>query len=440
LQGYSTRNDLENNDENSAVRHDVDSPGHVVYLQFAGDFRESLERFARGESGTYFGQRYSVDEVLRLTKMSRQTTVVCCLSDQAYDSRGPEGIRMIGLGLSRFERSSSRQVIELCKRLQPTHVIVRFPHWRVISSLLRSNVRVLPTFADSIGRRGVRARLRKWLLSRVLNSNCIPVVGNHQVNACRSLERLGVDPGKIVPYDWPSDVPPGQLLPKRRPEDACWRLLYCGAVVEDKGVADILRGISILRSRQIAVTLQLLGSGNIDRFRQLATELGIGDTCEFRGRVGHDTVLEEMRAADIVLVPSHHAYSEGLPFTIREALGAHTPLIVSDHPMFAGVIIDHVNGLVVPEKSPPSIANGVVAYMIESGLYERVSRSCAATSASIEIPLKWGELVEKWLDGGHDAIKSLLLHSLANRRKQSVEPSRVFEADIGVKKHSSYAR
>ncbi len=406
----------------------MEAPKHVIYLQFAGDFRESLDRFARGEPETYFGQRYSVDEVVRLSKVSRQTTVVCCLSEKSYNCRGPEGIRTIGLGLSQFGHSSCRQLINVCQNLQPTHAVVRFPNWRILSWLVRNHVAVLPVLADSINRGGIRTWLSRTLLARALNSDRVPVVANHQLNSCRNLQQLGVDSRKIVPYDWPPAVSANDYGPKERPNRVGWQLLYCGTIIEEKGAAEILRAVAILRSRQIKVTLKLLGNGELDRFQHLASELGVSDICNFQGRISHDTVLTQMREADIVLVPSHHSYSEGLPFTIREAMMVYTPLIVTDHPMFAGVIVDRMNGLVVPEKSPSAIADAVSAYMMETGLYETVSGSSEQTLASIQIPLIWGDLIEKWLDGSPAAIDSLLAHSIANRREQQDGPSRPVNA------------
>jgi glycosyltransferase involved in cell wall biosynthesis len=243
---------------------------------------------------------------------------------------------------------------------------------------------------------------------------------------------IGVDPRKIVPYDLPA-VAVGQYVPKNHPGRECWQLLYCGMIIEEKGVGDILRAVSILRSRKVKVAVQILGNGEIVRFERMASELGVADVCKFRGRVSHETVLAQMRESDIVLVPSHHAYSEGLPFTIREATMVYTPLIIADHPMFAGVIVDRVNGLVVPEKSPQSIADAVIAYMMETGLYEKVSGSSDATLASIQMPVVWGDLIEKWLDGSPSAISSLLAHSLANWKEQPVEaPSRPTEVGVGA--------
>jgi glycosyltransferase involved in cell wall biosynthesis len=410
----------------------VVSPKHVIYLQYAGDFRESLERFARGEPETYFGQRYSVEEVVRLSKISQQTTVVCCLSDKSYDCRGLEGIRTIGLGLSKFGRSECRRVVNLCADLQPTHAVLRFPNWRILSWLVRHYVVVLPVLADSVNRGGIRSWLSRLLLARTLNSARIRVVANHQLNSCRNLTEIGVDLHKIVPYDWPA-APVGEYVPKKHPDRDCWQLLYCGTIIEEKGVGDILRAVSILRSRKVKVTLQILGDGEIARFQRMGGELGVADVCRFRGRVSHEMVLAQMRESDIVLVSSHHSYSEGLPCTIREAMMVYTPLIIADHPMFAGVIVDHVNGLVVPEKSPQSIADAVIAYMMETGLYEQASGSSDATLASIQMPLVWGDLIEKWLDGSPSAISSLLAHSLANWKERPVQASsRLPEVGVGV--------
>lgn len=393
----------------------MDSPGHVVYIQYAGDFRDALRLLDSDQPETYFAQKYSVGEVVRIARNCRETTVVCCQTQSAYDCRDRIGVRTIGMGITEFTRSSAQDVIRLCRSLQPTHAIVRFPNWRILHWLVGRDIRVLALFANSIGGHGARGRLSRYLLAKALKSPRVSVIANHQVNSCRSIARLGVDPGKILPYDFPMTAAPDEQQPKSHPGNRRWLLLYCGTVIESKGVKDILEAVAILRSLEVDVSLEVLGEGELQRFRGIAAELGIAEVCHFAGQATHSEVMRKMREASIVLVPSHHSYMEGLPFTIREALTVRTPLIVSNHPMFSGVMTDRLNGLVVPEKSPQLIAEAVTAYMMEPGLYEAVSHESALTAARNELPLQWGDLVEKWLDGSPEAMRYLFSHSLANR-------------------------
>src|SRR5205807_7853102 len=138
------------------------------------------------------------------------------------------------------------------------------------------------------------------------------------------------------------------------------------------------------------------------------------DICEFVGGVSHQDVLDRMREADIALVPSHHDYPEGLPMTICESLIVHTPIVVSDHPMFQGKIVDRKSGLVVREKSPKQIAEAVKRYMNDRLLYESVSSQSPAAWSALQLPLHWHALLERWLSGSAEDIEYLKSYSLAS--------------------------
>ncbi len=399
----------------------LNSSKNVVYVQYAGDFRESLDRLARGGAENYYGQRYSVDEVLRIARQCQSTTVICCLTNEAYDEISPSGVRLIGMGLSEVSREEVKRVMRLCDEINPTEAIVRFADRRLISWLDSRGARVLPLFAQSFDQEGLRNRVRHRLLSTVLDSSSIQFVANHQMNAALSLARIGVAREKILPYDWAHGVTPADFAVKKFPNRKEWRIVYCGALVATKGVEDALRAIALVRSNKYQVSLTLIGRGELDRFLDLAQSLGIDESCDFKGLVSHDEVIGEMHRADIALVPSHHAYPEAFPMTICESLIVRTPVVVSDHPMFRGKIIDGKSGLVARERCPEAIAQSILAYMNDAGLYESISKESAAAWESLQVPLRWGELIERWIRGDEADVEFLRSHSLATVQHEATE-------------------
>ena len=61
--------------------------------------------------------------------------------------------------------------------------------------------------------------------------------------------------------------------------------------------------------------------------------------------------------SSIVVFPSY--YGEGLPKILIEAAACGKPVVTTDHPGCRDAIIDNVTGLLVPIKSPISIANAI---------------------------------------------------------------------------------
>ena len=109
-------------------------------------------------------------------------------------------------------------------------------HWGI-----RAKIPVLPMFADSFRASGFKASVRNWLLAFWLNNPSIELVANHSLAASLDLKRIGVDPRKIVPWDWPALVSPRNYEPKRAPiGNRPFRLIYVGSLIETKGVGDAI--------------------------------------------------------------------------------------------------------------------------------------------------------------------------------------------------------
>lgn len=366
---------------------------HIVVLQHAGDYAEAFWRLQAGGEETYAAQNYSIDAVARLVDAETSVTSVCCVSEKADDQLLPNGVRSITLG-----QADAVQPIAVARRvnqLQPTHIVLRTPLMRVLTSARRAHVPVVATFADSFVQRGFLAQLRYRSLARELNDPNVLVVGNHGRNACSNLVRLGVAPHKVVPWDWPQSA--SRLAPKPYPRGTVWNLLYAGAIDARKGVGDAVEAVAILRSQDVAVRLQCFGSGAIDMFREAARERGVADAVEFCGQASNAAVGQAMRRADVVLVPSRHSYPEGLPLTIYEAFQARTPIVGSDHPMFDGILVNDVSAKVFRAADAGHLARTLRALMRSPTTYELLSRNAQANWLALQIDTRWGDLLRRWL-------------------------------------------
>jgi hypothetical protein len=73
----------------------------LTIVQYAGDYREAFNRLRRGGKQTYQAQLYSVDFVGEIAKRVEDLTVICALTEEAYDGILPNGVRAIGGGFGR---------------------------------------------------------------------------------------------------------------------------------------------------------------------------------------------------------------------------------------------------------------------------------------------------------------------------------------------------
>lgn len=387
----------------------------ICFVQF-GDYREAVYTFARGGEESYYAQAYSVNFVAGLVHLMEQVTVIS-VDAPRYDQTLPTTVRTIGLPL--WRGATDDELVELVAKVAPTHLVVRFPHVPLLRHGIRHALATLPLLADSFPRRGLRQRWRNHQLARALNHPGIAWVANHNINASRSLEAIGVRPDKIVPWDWPPMVRPDNYPPKKAlPEGSALRLFYVGHLSTEKGLGDCIEALDLLRHTGIDASLTVAGAqGDPDTFREMAQRIGVQDAVRFLGRIPHNQVVPLMHEHDAVLVPSRHAYPEGLPMTIYEALCARTPLLVSDHPMFAGKVIHETSALVFRAGDPHALADQALRLARDPGLYEHLSSESASAWQALQCPVTWGELLTRWIRNTENDHQWFATHSLAGARR-----------------------
>ncbi|WP_347268148.1 glycosyltransferase [Paracoccus sp. (in: a-proteobacteria)] len=378
-------------------------PIRLTVVQY-GDYAEAVARFAAGGEANYYAQRYTVDFVAALARRPgvERITEICFAADLPA-SVTPAGVHCVGIALyPPAGKARFQELVAMIAASRPTHLVVAAPIRPAIRWALRQRLPVLPLFADSFHGRGLRQRLRNLLLARLLNRPGVDLVANHNLAAALDLARIGVSRDKILPFDWPEMVLPEDYPPKPAPApDRPLRLIYVGQLNEAKGVGDAVRALAILRRQGCDARLTLVGAGDAEAFRALARAEGVEAQVTLTGLLPHRQVLAEMRGHDIVLVPSHHAYPEGLPMTLYEALCVRSPLVVSDHPMFRLRIHDGVQALVHPERDPGAMAERILRLASDPASYEAFSRRAAESVTDYLCPLKWDRLIEDFLDPAH---------------------------------------
>lgn len=395
----------------------------LLFIQFAGDYREAVNRFSEGNDETYYAQQYSVNVVAEASKRVEEVATLCCMTEEYYDEVLENGVRAIGAGFK--DKIYTPRLIQLIEIYQPTHVVLRAPLRGIVRWSIRRKLKILLTLADSFSLSSLKlpslkTMLQNYQLGQLLNHKQVDWVGNHGITASKSLNKIGVDARKIIPWDWPHSVSPYLFPVKNLPmSQSVWTLIYVGGIQFSKGFEDILTSISMLRRRGFPVQLKAVGVGEIERFIKKSYELDISECVSFLGSVPNGEVIALMRDADLVLVPSRHEYPEGFPMTIYEALCSRTPLIVSDHPMFLDILIHEVNALIFPAGNAIALSKNIERLLSSPELYIRLSIASCKTWEKLQLKAKWGDIIHHWLsdtEADHQWLRSC---SLASQREVS---------------------
>ena len=393
----------------------------LVFVQYGG-YAEAARRLAGGGAETFYAQRYAVDFVADLARRVDDVVVLHLGHDDA-EVRLPSGVRSLGLDLyPRGRRGRHLDVVRMLQRLQPTHLVLASPLPIVLGWALARGIRTLPLFADSFRVPGVKARLKFELLARLLNNRRVDWVSNHNVAASLDLVRIGVSPSKVLPFDWPAFLSPSERPAKELARGEELKLVYVGQISESKGVGDLIAAVaSATRAANGAgprVRATIVG-GHDPAFVAQTRALGIESRVDFVGRVSHDDIVPLMNRHDVVVVPSRHDYPEGLPMTIYEALCARTPIIASDHPMFALKLRDEDNALIFKAGDADALAHRILALATDPALYARLSRNGEAAAARFFCPLKYDELISRWLSNTAEDRRVLSEFAIVSGRYQS---------------------
>lgn len=397
----------------------------LLIVNFAGDIRTDFQRLASGGDETYYAQKYSIDAYAGLRQYADEVANLVYLTPEAYDVVLSNGVRAIGCGFHQYKDINIQKVIQLIEEYNPTHLIVSLFDADVLNWAVNHRIPTITTFLGTIPTQNASVvhslvrRIKNQRIVGLLNQPNIHWVGSYGINSSKRLQRLGVKPEKIVPWDFLVDPNPGKFLPKPFPSDKrIWNLCYVGNICEAKGVGDLLKAVKVLKGKSIPVKLSVVGSDNSNFAKDLISTLDIADCVELLGFVSNHTVEPLMNQADLVIVPSRHTYPEGFPLVIHHALKACTPIVASDHPMFGGYLRHGVNAMIFPEGNILALSACIEDVLTNAELYERISKISHETWHKLRLPVKWADLANRWINQSLSGQKWLASHSLANTTKQ----------------------
>jgi glycosyltransferase involved in cell wall biosynthesis len=153
---------------------------------------------------------------------------------------------------------------------------------------------------------------------------------------------------------------------------------FAGRYEAGKGVHELLTAIAGLASLQPELALECAGSGDRDALEKRAHALGIADRVTLHGWIDTTTRDVLLARATVFVLPSH---AEGLPISLLEAMAAGCPVIASAVGGVPDLIVDGVNGLLVPAGDAQSLAFAIHRVLRDPALAAQLSRAGRETVA-----------------------------------------------------------
>ena len=381
----------------------------ILIIQ-CGDYREAYYRFYKGGPETYYAQRFSIEYVAKLTEKCEYVGVLFTRSAELYQELLPNGVTTIGINYPKD--TNIKEFIKIIAKQAPTHIILQTPIREIINWACNSSIKILPLFADSFERNEIKKWLFNYRLRHALNKNCVAWVANHNIGASISLIKIGVNPNKVLPWDWPTQMSPEQYKIREHKQkfNDYVSLIYIGVVNEEKGVGDTISAVKYIKDKCIDVRLDIYGDGEIDKYTHIIKNNKLGNEVILHGKISHQEIINEILSHDMIIVPSRHSYPEGLPNVINEGLCTRTPLVVSDHPMFISRLRHKKNAMIFKAGDEIDMAKNILELKNNHFLYNSLSQNAEETWNKLQIKLKWNELIDSWLEDGTRENKFLNKH------------------------------
>jgi len=167
--------------------------------------------------------------------------------------------------------------------------------------------------------------------------------------------------------------------------DAPLRLIYIGRLVGGKGLLETIEGLRIARARGIAARLVIAGNGPEEaRLRDYVRAAGLTREVSFVGAAYGEHKAQLLSQADAFALAS---YTEGLPYSLLEAMAAGVVPIVTAVGAIPDVVSDGEHGLFVAPRDAGAIAQAIAKLAQDRAALERMSaaaRKHVAAAYSIE--------------------------------------------------------
>ena len=160
------------------------------------------------------------------------------------------------------------------------------------------------------------------------------------------------------------------------PYDKKPNILYAGAVNARKGYADLIVAFSKIANGVSDWNLVFAGNGEIEKGKQLADSLGIGNQVHFLGWVNGEAKDKAFKEASIFCLPS---YAEGFPMAVLDAWSYGLPVVSTPVGGLPDIAIDNENILMFNPGATDKLAEQLERMINEGDLRRKIS------NASIEL-------------------------------------------------------
>lgn len=155
-------------------------------------------------------------------------------------------------------------------------------------------------------------------------------------------------------------------------------VLFLGRLDANKSPDVLLRASRKMLRDYPGTKLLFAGDGNLDFYKKIADDLGIGNRCEFLGWITGEEKEMLFNRVGMCCLPSKN---EGMPMSVLEAMAHGIPIIATPVGGIPRVIDDGVNGYLVPVGDEEKLSELLCKLACSGELREKIGCAGRVTIA-----------------------------------------------------------
>lgn len=148
--------------------------------------------------------------------------------------------------------------------------------------------------------------------------------------------------------------------------------LFLGALIQRKGVVDLLEAVKQMKNRNVSnFHVLIAGSGaEENQLKEYTKQNGLQSYVDFLGWITKEQKPSLLEKADVLVLPS---YNEGLPIAILEAMSYALPIISTDVGSIAEAVQEDVNGFLIAPGDVNALTDAMVKLTVNTKLWKEES-------------------------------------------------------------------
>jgi len=270
------------------------------------------------------------------------------------------------------------QNLELLSFYQLPYVLTVFRYASRHRCCLYAGVHIGRPIWEKYGR--IPALLLRELLQPILHNTHFLFYLNE--GGKHNLEWLRVPEEKLVRHMYGTwGVDPREYTPERSPHDPSWgdhpTLLYVGRLDAEKGLFDLIKAFTLVRTSVPDVRLVLIGDGpHRKQLEQEAKDAGHQKQIDFLGTVRNSRIPSYLRASTVFVSPAitTRKWEEYVGMTNIQAMACGVPVVSTLSGAIPEYVPDGEAGILVPERNPEALAEAIQRLLDDNELRTKLGR------------------------------------------------------------------